>query len=153
MIRLPSSIDKPISPDVSLSNPFSIRNCARWTSPYSSRPPIVIVHSIAASLKSAIFMKLSWLMFLSPLTPDFLPLSTCLCPHKFRPRAGPKAAHGSDLIAAIPCYEPHPIEQCSGIVRRRRMNALCIEYREMALEQPSVAVPETPEQQPPEICP
>ncbi len=36
MIRLPSSIDKPISPDVSLSNPFSILNCARWTSPYSS---------------------------------------------------------------------------------------------------------------------
>ena len=35
----------------------------------SSRPSIVIVHSIAASLKSAIFMKLSWLMFPIPSHP------------------------------------------------------------------------------------
>ncbi len=36
---------------------------------YSSRPSIVIVHYIAASLKSAILMKLSWLMFPIPSHP------------------------------------------------------------------------------------
>lgn len=36
MIRLPSSIDRPISPALSRSNPFLIRSSARWTSPNSS---------------------------------------------------------------------------------------------------------------------
>ena len=60
---------KPIPPDLSLSNPLSILNCARWISPYSSRPSIIIIHSIAASLKSAIFKKLSWLKFPIPSHP------------------------------------------------------------------------------------
>src|SRR5271165_6545321 len=69
MILLPSSIDRPISPDASLSNPFSICACARWISPNSSGPSIVTVHSIAASLKSAIFMRRSWLRFSTPRHP------------------------------------------------------------------------------------
>src|SRR5271166_2963490 len=72
MILLPSSIDRPISPDASLSNPFSICTCALWISPNSSGPSIVTVHSIAASLKSAIFMKRSWLrVFYSPSPQSF----------------------------------------------------------------------------------
>ena len=69
MILLPSSIDRPISPDASLPKPFSICTCARWISPNSSGPSIVTVHSIAASLKLAIFMKRSWLRFPIPRHP------------------------------------------------------------------------------------
>jgi hypothetical protein len=48
-----------------------------WTSPYSSCPSIVIVHSIAVSLKSAIFMKLSCLMFPIPSHPRLFAALSC----------------------------------------------------------------------------
>src|SRR5208283_3867864 len=105
MILLPSLIDRPISPDVSFSNLFLIRNCARWISPYSSGPSIVTVHSIAASLKSAIFMKRSWLRFPIPCHPRVF-AAFCLTP-----KCQPTDTHDDMINLDDPSEYEDPVSQ------------------------------------------